>query len=163
MTKASDVSRRTAIGAAIAGVAAMASGERKNAAGQEADDRERVQGIGGFFFRAKDPKTLAEWYERHLGITRVPENYDLLPWRTNAGSTIFAPFREDTPYFGDQRLQWMINFRVRDLQKMTDQLRAEGIEVELDPEVYPNGRFARLSDPEGNPIQLWQPGGKDPG
>jgi predicted enzyme related to lactoylglutathione lyase len=57
----------------------------------------------------------------------------------------------------------MVNFRVRDLQKMTDQLRAEGIEVELDPEVYPNGRFARMSDPEGNPIQLWQPGGKDPG
>ena len=163
MTKASDVSRRTAIGAVIAGVAAMAAGGGRNAVGQEAGDKERVQGIGGFFFRAKDPKTLAEWYERHLGITRVPENYDLLPWRTNAGTTVFAPFREDTSYFGDQRLQWMINFRVRDLQKMTDQLRAEGIEVELDPEVYPNGRFARLSDPEGNPIQLWQPGGKDPG
>ena len=163
MTKASDVSRRTAIGAAIAGVAAMAAGGRETAVGQETGDQERVQGIGGFFFRAKDPKKLAEWYERHLGITRVPENYDLTPWRSDAGTTIFAPFREDTSYFGDQRLQWMINFRVRDLQKMTDQLRTEGIEVELDPEVYPNGRFARLSDPEGNPIQLWQPGGKDPG
>ena len=131
--------------------------------GQEAGDKERVQGIGGFFFRAKDPKKLSEWYERHLGVTRVPETYDLQPWRANAGTTVFAPFREDTSYFGDQRLQWMINFRVRDIQRMTDQLRAEGIEVELDPEVYPNGRFARLSDPEGNPIQLWQPGGKDPG
>jgi predicted enzyme related to lactoylglutathione lyase len=163
MTKASDVSRRTAIGAAIAGAAAMAAGGREAAAGQEAGDKERVQGIGGFFFRAKDPQKLAEWYERHLGITRVPENYDLTPWRSDAGTTIFAPFREDSSYFGDQRLQWMINFRVRDLQKITDQLRAEGVEVELDPEVYPNGRFARLSDPEGNPIQLWQPGGKDPG
>ena len=162
MTKTSDVSRRTAIGAAIAGVAAMAAGGRETAA-QETGDRERVQGIGGFFFRAKDPKKLAEWYERHLGITRVPENYDMTPWRSDAGTTIFAPFREDTSYFGDPRLQWMINFRVRDLQRMTEQLRAEGIEVELDPEVYPNGRFARLSDPEGNPIQLWQPGGKDPG
>ena len=163
MTKASDVLRRTAIGAAIPGVAAMAAGGRETAVGQEAGDRERVQGIGGFFFRAKDPKKLAEWYERHLGVTRVPENYDLTPWRSEAGTTVFAPFREDTSYFGDQRLQWMINFRVRDIQRMTDQLRAEGIEVELDPEVYPNGRFARLSDPEGNPIQLWQPGGKDPG
>jgi glyoxylase I family protein len=163
MTKASDVSRRTAIGAAIAGVAAMAAFGRETEVGQEAGVKERVQGIGGFFFRAKDPKKLSEWYERHLGVTRVPENYDLTPWRTNAGTTVFAPFREDTSYFGNQRLQWMINFRVRDLQKMTDQLRAEGIEVELDPEVYPNGRFARLSDPEGNPIQLWQPGGKDPG
>jgi predicted enzyme related to lactoylglutathione lyase len=163
MTKASEVSRRTAIGAAIAGVTAMAAGGRETAVGQETGGKERVQGIGGFFFRAKDPKRLSEWYERHLGITRVPENYDLTPWRTDAGTTIFAPFREDTSYFGDQRLQWMINFRVSDLQKMTDQLRAEGIEVELDPEVYPNGRFARMSDPEGNPIQLWQPGGKDPG
>jgi len=57
----------------------------------------------------------------------------------------------------------MINFRVRDLEKMAAQLRERGIAVDVDPEVYPNGRFARLSDPEGNPIQLWQPGGKDPG
>ena len=57
----------------------------------------------------------------------------------------------------------MINFRVRDLNKMVAQLRERGITVELDSELYPNGRFARLSDPEGNPIQLWQPGGKDPG
>jgi len=56
----------------------------------------------------------------------------------------------------------MINFRVRDLDKMVAQLRERGIAVEVDSEVYPNGRFARLSDPEGNPIQLWQPGGKDP-
>ena len=98
-----------------------------------------------------------------LQPARVPETYELTPWRTNAGTTIFAPFQEDTSYFGDPKLQWMINFRVRDIQKMTDQLRAQGIEVELDAEVYPNGRFARMSDPEGNPIQLWQPGGKDPG
>jgi predicted enzyme related to lactoylglutathione lyase len=131
--------------------------------GQETGEKERIRGIGGFFFRARDPKTLAEWYERHLGVTRVPETYEGTPWRTDAGTVAFAPFPADTAYFGDSRLQWMINFRVRDLQKMTDQLRAEGIEVELDPEVYPNGRFARLSDPEGNPIQLWQPGGVDRG
>jgi predicted enzyme related to lactoylglutathione lyase len=162
MTRVSDVSRRTAIGAAIAGVSAMAAGLGETA-GQEVGDRERVRGIGGFFFRAKDPKKLAEWYEQHLGIARVPETYDGSPWRTDAGTTVFGPFREDTSYFGDLRHQWMINFRVRDLEKLTNQLRAEGIEVELDPEVYPNGRFARLSDPEGNPIQLWQPGGVDPG
>jgi glyoxylase I family protein len=76
---------------------------------------------------------------------------------------VFTPFKEDTSDFGDQRLQWMINFRVRDLEKMAAQLRERGIAVDVDAEVYPNGRFARLSDPEGNPIQLWQPGGKDPG
>ena len=118
---------------------------------------ERVQGIGGFFFRAKDPKKLAGWYEANLGVPSMPNN-----WRTSAGTTVFAPFKEDTSYFGDRRFQWMINFRVRDLNKMVAQLRERGITVELDSEVYPNGRFARLSDPEGNPIQLWQPGGKDP-
>ena len=162
MSKPSDVTRRTALGVAIAGVAAVAAGAA-SAQRQGAGDMERVQGIGGFFFRAKDPKKLAEWYEANLGVTSVPDNYDALPWRTSAGTTVFGPFKEDTSYFGDRRLQWMINFRVRDLNKMVAQLREKGVVVEMDPEVYPNGRFARLSDPEDNPIQLWQPGGKDPG
>jgi predicted enzyme related to lactoylglutathione lyase len=57
----------------------------------------------------------------------------------------------------------MINFRVRELDKMVAQLQAKGVAVKVDPETYPNGRFARINDPEGNPLQLWQPGGKDPG
>jgi glyoxylase I family protein len=162
MSKSSDITRRTAIRVAIAGAAAVAAGAAP-AARQGASDMERVQGIGGFFFRAKDPKKLAAWYQATLGITTVPDSYDTVPWRTSAGTTVFAPFKEDTSYFGDKRLQWMINFRVGDLTKMVAQLRERGIAVELDPEVYPNGRFARLSDPEGNPIQLWQPGGKDRG
>jgi glyoxylase I family protein len=162
MSKSSDVTRRTAIRAAIAGAAAVATGAAR-APQQRASDMERVQGIGGFFFRAKDPKKVAAWYEANLGVTVVPDNYDTPAWRTSAGTTVFAPFKEDTSYFGDRRLQWMINFRVRDLDKMAAQLRERGITVEVDPEIYPNGRFARLSDPEGNPIQLWQPGGKDPG
>lgn len=161
MSKSSKVTRRTAIGA-IASVAAAAAGA---APAQRAEQREmeRVQGIGGFFFRAKDPKKLAEWYEANLGVNGVPKDYGGTPWRTSAGTTVFAPFKEDTSYFGDRRLQWMINFRVRDINKMAAQLRANGIAVEVDAEVYPNGRFGRLSDPEGNPIQLWEPGGKDPG
>ena len=162
MGKSSDVTRRTVIRVAIAGAAAAAAGAAR-APRQGARDMERVQGIGGFFFRAKDPKKLAGWDEANLGVTSVPDNYDALPWRTSAGTTVFAPFTEDTSYLGDRRFQWMINFRVRDLTKMVAQLRERGITVELDSEVYPNGRFARLSDPEGKPIQLWQPGGKDPG
>ena len=162
MSKSSQVTRRTAMRVAIAGAAAVATGAAR-ARGQGADGMERVEGVGGFFFRAKDPKKLAAWYQANLGITTVPDNYDTQPWRTGAGTTVFAPFKEDTSYFGDRRFQWMINFRVRDLDKMVAQLRERGITVELDPEVYPNGRFARLSDPEGNPIQLWQPGGKDRG
>jgi glyoxylase I family protein len=162
MRNSLNVTRRTAIRLAIAGAAAVAAGGAQ-AAGQSAGDMERVEGIGGFFFRAKDPKKLAEWYEANLGVGRVPVNKDSRPWRTSAGATAFAPFKEDTSYFGDRRLQWMINFRVRDLTKMVAQLRARGIAVEVDAQVYPNGRFARLSDPEGNPIQLWEPSGKDAG
>jgi predicted enzyme related to lactoylglutathione lyase len=158
----SNVTRRTAIRAAMAGAAAVATGAAR-APRQGANAMERVEGIGGFFFRAKDPKKLAAWYEANLGITTVPADYDKPAWRTTAGTTVFAPFKEDTSYFGDKRLQWMINFRVRDLDKMAAQLRERGIAVNVDAEIYPNGRFARLNDPEGNPIQLWQPGGKDPG
>ena len=160
MSDSSTVTRRTAMRLAIGGAAAIATGAARSPA-QGAADMERVEGIGGFFFRAKDPGKLAEWYEANLGVARVPRNADSKPWQTSAGTTAFQPFREDTSYFGDRRFEWMINFRVRDLDKMVAQLRARGIAVEVDSQVYPNGRFARLSDPEGNPIQLWQPGGKD--
>jgi hypothetical protein len=162
MSSSSDVTRRTAIRVALAGAAAVATGAAQSS-GQAAGDMERVEGIGGFFFRAKDPKALAGWYEANLGIVGVPRTPETKPWRTTAGATAFAPFKEDTTYFGDRRLQWMINFRVRDLDKMVAQLRARGIAVDVDAQVYPNGRFARLTDPEGNPIQLWQPDGKDRG
>ncbi len=69
----------------------------------------------------------------------------------------FSPFPEKTNYFGDSMKQWMINFRVSDLDKMAGQLEAAGIVVKVDPTTYPNGRFARIHDPEGNPIELWQP------
>jgi glyoxylase I family protein len=121
---------------------------------------EKVKGIGGLFFRAKDPKGLAEWYRAHLGVDLVPTNYDMLPWQQEAGPTAFAPFAADTKYFGDPAKQFMINFRVGDLEAMAMQLRAAGIAVEIDVEKYPNGRFARIHDPEGNPIELWEPKGK---
>ena len=118
---------------------------------------EKVTGIGGFFFRAANTKALAEWYEQHLGVARIPDSYDVEPWKQEAGFTAFAPFSADTDYFGDMAKQWMINFRVSNLDAMVAQLRAAGIEVEVHPEEYPNGRFARLKDPEGNPIELWEP------
>jgi glyoxylase I family protein len=124
---------------------------------------ERVTGIGGFFFRSKDPATLARWYDDMFGVTMTPQDYDATPWRQEAGTTVFEPFKQDTTFFGDLRLQWMINFRVRDLAAMVAQLQGKGVDVKVDPDTYPNGRFAQLNDPEGNPIQLWQPGGKDPG
>ena len=118
-----------------------------------------VLGIGGFFFRSRDPKALARWYADHFGVLEVPDDYDKSCWRQSGGSTVFAPFEQDTPYFGDPEKQWMINFRVRDLDAMVAQLETAGIRVEIDEQSYPNGRFARLTDPEGNPIQLWEPAG----
>ncbi|MGC1461108.1 MAG: VOC family protein [Terracidiphilus sp.] len=120
-------------------------------------ETEKVTGIGGFFFRAKDPKALGLWYQQHLGILTIPTTYEAHGWEQEAGPTAFAPFKETTSYFGDPSKFWMLNFRVRDLDKMAAQLQAAGIEVKIDPQSYPNGRFARLHDPEGNPIELWQP------
>jgi glyoxylase I family protein len=118
---------------------------------------EKVTGIGGFFFRAKDPKALGLWYEQHLGILPIPTTYGETGWQQEAGPTAFAPFAETSNYFGDAQKVWMLNFRVRDLDKMAAQLQAAGIAVKIDSQSYPNGRFARLHDPEGNPIELWQP------
>ena len=118
---------------------------------------EHVTGIGGFFFRAKDPKGLADWYHDKLGVALIPTDYDHTPWTQEAGPTAFAPFEQDSKYFGDPAKNWMLNFRVRDLDAMVAQLRAAGVEAKVDPEKYPNGRFARLHDPEGNPIELWEP------
>jgi predicted enzyme related to lactoylglutathione lyase len=118
---------------------------------------EKVTGIGGVFFRAADPAALSRWYEQHLGVTPTPTDYAQRPWSQEAGFTVFAPFPSDTPYFGRPGQVWMINFRVRNLDAMVAQLRASGVEVTVDPEQYPNGRFARLHDPEGNPVELWEP------
>jgi predicted enzyme related to lactoylglutathione lyase len=120
-------------------------------------EMEKVTGIGGFFFRAKDPKALQLWYQQHLGILTIPTTNGETAWQQEAGPTAFAPFKETSDYFGDAQKVWMLNFRVRDLDKMAAQLQAAGIAVKIDPQSYPYGRFARLHDPEGNPIELWQP------
>jgi glyoxylase I family protein len=119
--------------------------------------KERVAGIGGFFFRAKDPKALGLWYEQHLGISLTPSSSEDSVWQQEAGPTAFTPFKETSNYFGDPQKVWMLNFRVHDLDKMAAQLEAAGIAVKLDPTAYPYGRFARVHDPEANPIELWQP------
>jgi predicted enzyme related to lactoylglutathione lyase len=120
-------------------------------------EKQTVTGIGGFFFRAHDPKALGQWYQDHLGIFVTPQAINDPVWQQQAGPTVFSAFPEKTGYFGDLTKQWMINFRVSDLDKMAAQLEAAGIAVKVDPTTYPNGRFAHTHDPEGNPIELWQP------
>jgi len=141
--------------AVIIGAATLAAvGTAESAA---PDTTERVLGIGGLFFRSREPKKLAQWYQLHLGIDLVPTDYGHAGWQQAAGPTVFAPFAMDTGYFGSKQQAWMVNFRVRSLDAMVAQLQKASIEVKVDPEKYPNGRFARLHDPEGNPIELWEP------
>ena len=124
---------------------------------------ERVDGIGGVFFRAREPELLTRWYAEHLGVDGPPPSYDDAPWRQEAGPTVFAPFPLDSDHFGDDAQQWAINFRVRDLDAMVSQLRDAGLAVEVHEQDYSNGRFADVVDPEGNPVQLWEPAGIDAG
>ena len=118
--------------------------------------KESVAGIGGFFFRANDPKALAQWYQDHLGVLITPQKAGDPVWQQQSGPTSFTPFPEKTSYFGDSSKQWMINFRVGNLDRLAAQLQAAGITVKVDATTYPYGRFARLHDPEGNGIELWQ-------
>lgn len=117
---------------------------------------QKVDGIGGLFFRAKDPTKLAGWYLEHLGIDLVPQDADSSPWLQQPGPTIFAPFANDTDYFAADR-QFMINFRVSDLAAMVSQLETAGIEISHQSSMEGVGQFARIHDPEGNPVELWQP------
>ncbi len=133
--------------AAVAASATPVTGTETKPGIAATTEMEKVTGIGGFFLR---------WYQQHLGIALTPTSYEDPVWQQEAGPTVFSPFLETTDYFEDSSKVWMINFRIRDLDKMAAQLRAAGIEVKIDPQTYPNGRFARLHDPEGNPIQLWQ-------
>jgi predicted enzyme related to lactoylglutathione lyase len=123
-----------------------------------------VQGIGGLFFRADDPEGLAAWYKRHLGIGGgcVADGADGEPnewlWTQAGGPTVFQPFKADTDYFAANKA-FMLNLRVSGLDALLDKLRGDGVDVITKPEWDdPSiGRFARIHDPEGNPVELWEP------
>ena len=153
------IDRRTVIigAAALAAVRPAESAAPDQVAAQTSSPTERVLGIGGLFFRSRDPAKLSQWYQLRLGIDPVPTDYGQSGWQQAAGPTAFNPFPKDTDYFGSQQQAWMVNFRVRSLDAMVAQLQKSHIVVKVDPEKYPNGRFARLHDPEGNPIELWEP------
>lgn len=114
-----------------------------------------VTGIGGFFFRARDPDALSAWYRQHLGVGPSADNW---MWPQQAGPTVFAPFRQESDYFSVDR-QWMLNLRVEDLDALLADLRQAGVDIVTNPgwDTPQTGRFARIFDPEGNPIELWQP------
>jgi predicted enzyme related to lactoylglutathione lyase len=115
---------------------------------------QRVLGIGGYFLRAADPAALNAWYRDCLGLDADEHGM----WQQEPGVTVFATFEPGTEYFGHGSQQTMLNFRVRDLDAMLDQLRSKGADVATDiQEMDGVGRFGWVTDPEGNRIELWQP------
>jgi predicted enzyme related to lactoylglutathione lyase len=121
----------------------------------------RVTGIGGIFFKAKDPKALGEWYRKHLGMN--VEDWGGLAFRWSEdpagskGTTIWSPFSQDTTYFEPSAAPFMINFRVADLHALLALLRAEGCHVLEKVQESEYGKFGYVIDPEGNKLELWEP------
>ncbi len=121
----------------------------------------RVTGIGGIFFKCKDPKKLKQWYETHLGF--VTNQYGaVFEWRQGAdsskkGFSQWSPFNEKTTYFEPSVKEFMINYRVENLEALVAQLKKDGVTVTDAIETYDYGKFVHLMDIEGNKIELWEP------
>lgn len=123
----------------------------------------KVTGLGGFFFKAKNPKALGQWYKDHLDIP-IDESFGgyIFNWRDHdnpnqEGYTVWSPFEEKTDYFEPGTKDFMVNFRVADLVSLLKELDEKGIKQIGETQKYPYGKFAWIMDPEGNKIELWEP------
>jgi predicted enzyme related to lactoylglutathione lyase len=121
----------------------------------------RATSLGGVFFRCKDPEAQKQWYTRHLGL--VMDKYGTsFEWRhaddkERKGYTAWSPFSNDTDYFGEPSQQYMINYRVENLEALVEQLKAEGVTIADAIEIYEYGKFVHILDGEGNRVELWEP------
>jgi len=121
----------------------------------------KVTGIGGIFFKCKDPKKMMEWYKTHLGLN-VTDYGATFEWKesvdsTKNGSTTWSPFSETTKYFEPSAREFMINYTVADLEALVEELRKEGVTIVDNIETYDYGKFVHILDVEGNKVQLWEP------
>jgi len=121
----------------------------------------KVTGIGGVFFKAKNPQAMYRWYEEHLGINGSPEEGVVFRWKeatapNEEGLTAWSIFSNDTDYFGSSKTGFMINYRVANLQDLLHSLEAQGVKI-LGQQDFDYGRFAWIQDLEGNRIELWEP------
>lgn len=120
----------------------------------------KVTGIGGVFFKARDPKTLSQWYRENLGLEVQPWGGAVLRWGTPenpSGTTAWSLFSADTSHFAPSAAPFMVNYRVDDLAGLLATLRERGCEIVAGPEASEYGKFAWLLDPEGNKVELWEP------
>ena len=134
----------------------MAAVELYDIATTSDNHMEKVTGIGGFFFKSKNPDQLNQWYEENLGLKQSPPDQLSGGWWTNAVPSIFYAEPEESDFAGTNQC-WYINFTVNDLEAMMKQLRENGIEVKLKHGASKFGKFAHLYDPEGNLIEIWEP------
>jgi len=124
--------------------------------------KNRVTGIGGVFFKTKEPKAVKDWYRDHLGLN-TDEWGSTFWWKNKEGedcSTQWSPFKEDTDYFEPSKKEFMMNFRVENLDELLETLKAEGVQVLGKTESVEEGKFGWIMDLEGNKIELWQPNDK---
>ena len=120
----------------------------------------RVTGIGGIFFKARDPAGLSAWYRDHLGLGVTEWGGAIFEWGgadSERGMTIWSPFQQDTTYLEPGTASFMINFRVDDLDALLQALREEGCNVMEKTDESEQGRFGWVIDPEGNKVELWEP------
>ncbi|KUG10641.1 VOC family protein [Elizabethkingia miricola] len=120
----------------------------------------KVTGIGGIFLKCKDPKAVNEWYKTHLGFDTTPygTSFEWLEKGSgNEGITQWNPFPEDSDYFQPSEKDFMINYRVDNLEALIQELKTQGIETLDEVAIYSYGKFVHIIDPEGNKIQLWEP------
>jgi predicted enzyme related to lactoylglutathione lyase len=138
----------------------LAAAQKPEPAGLPA---ERVTGIGGVFLKARDPKALGAWYRDKLGVAMKGGGaFAVFEWReredaARVGGTAWSLFRSDSKYFAPSEATFMVDYRVRDLDRMLAQLRALGVEVEAKVTTDVNGKFGWVVDPEGNKVELWEP------
>ena len=121
----------------------------------------KATGIGGIFFKCKDPKKMREWYKAHLGLN-TNQYGAVFEWRqgadtTKKGFTQWSPFSEKTKYFDPSTKDFMINYRVENLEALVEQLKNEGVTIVDKIEDSEYGKFVHILDIEGNKIQLWEP------
>jgi catechol 2,3-dioxygenase-like lactoylglutathione lyase family enzyme len=129
--------------------------------------RQRATGIGGIFFRAKNPARLCDWYRKHLGFPIDGWAGCQFHWRElknprKTGATVWSAFEADTKYFGNRKQGHMVNYRVANLKKMLAQLKRAGVWVDPKVDSSEHGKFAWIKDAEGNRIELWEPPRKPP-
>jgi len=118
----------------------------------------RVTGLGGIFFKSRDPKALAAWYAKHLGLPVSPfGGVKFAEDESRPGVTLWTPFKESTDYFQPSTKDFMINFRVDDLHALLAQLRSEGVQVDANVQDSEYGKFGWIMDPDSNRVELWQP------